>query len=334
MDSSKGAALQIQFLNRIKSILGPDKSIAYELSELLEISTDSVYRRLRGETWLTTQEITKLCNHFNISFDIVSENTSGRATFQYSLLMDIDGYMAHWVNMLNDLKQIASAEKKQITYAAVDIPIFHHFNYPELASFKLFYWMREVMNSPMLKDSAFELDWILPELIARSQEIYTTFCQIPSVEIWTDSTVNSLLKQIEYYWEMGLFKTRDLALVVVSRAIEELETISKQAELCSKTHELVTNAQSFQFYQSDIEIGNNSIYVQQNSATSVYMGFLTFNTMVTSNPSFCHETEVWLTNITRKSTLLSGIAQKQRYQFFRDTIKRFETLRNKIQEGN
>jgi hypothetical protein len=333
MTQSKGTSLQIQFLNRIKTILSPDKSIAYELSELLGISTDSVYRRLRGETWLTTEEISVLCHHFNISFDIVSESTTGRATFQYSLLMDVDGYMAHWVNMLNDLKQIAAANKKQIVYAAVDIPVFHHFNYPELASFKLFYWMREVMNAPMLKDSVFELDWILPELIARSREIYTTYCQIPSVEIWTDSTVNSLLKQLEYYWEMGLFKNRELALLVVDRAIEEFEVISKQAELGSKTPDQLATGPNFQFYHSDIEIGNNCVYVQQNESTSVYMGFLTFNTMVTTNPAFCHETDLWLTNIMRKSTLISGIAQKQRYQFFRNIARRFETLRAQIQEN-
>lgn len=333
MEQNKVISLQIQFLNRIKTILGPDKSMVYELSELLGISTDSIYRRLRGETWLTMEEIAIICQHYNLSFDIISENTLGRSTFQYSLMKDVDGYMAHWVSVLNILKQLAASSEKQIIYAAVDIPVFHHFNYPELASFKLFYWMREVVNEPMLKDSVFDLDWIYPELIEQSKEIYTTYCQIPSVEIWTDSTANSLLKQIEYYWDMGLFANKELALTIINRSIEEIELINKQAERSSKKDNETITEEDFKFYQCDIEVGNNSVYVKNDNIEAVYMGFLTFNTMATFNESFCKETFVWLSNLTRKSTLLSGIAQKQRYQFFKSIVKRFEILRDRILEA-
>jgi hypothetical protein len=333
MEEKKVIAIQLAFLNRIKNILGPGKSLVFELSELLGISTDSVYRRLRGETWLTTEEIAVLCKHFNLSFDIVSENLSGKTTFQYSLIKDVESYIAHWESTLNILRQIAAATDKQITYGAVDIPIFHHFNFPELASFKLFYWMREVVNEPMLKDSVFNLDWIYPELLERSREIYTTYCQIPSVEIWTDSTVNSLLKQIEYYWEMGLFADKALAITVIDRAIEEIEHIHNQAENCQKRIDENHKGEELKFYMSDIELGNNCVYVKTDNTESVYMGFLTFNTMVTNNEQFCKESLAWLSNITRKSTLLSGIAQKQRYQFFKGIVKRFESLKSKIEES-
>ena len=332
MEQNKVATLQIQFLNRIKSVIDSDKSIVFELSELLGVSTDSIYRRLRGETWLTIEEISILCKNYNLNFDIITESTSDRANFQYSLMKNVEEYMAHWISVLNILKQIESGSEKQIIYAAIDIPIFYHFNYPELASFKLFYWMREVVNEPILKDVLFDLEWIEPKLIEQRKEIYTTYCQIPSVEIWTDSTANSLLKQIEYYWDMGLFANKELALKIIDRSIEELELINKQAELCTKKINEPTREENFKFYQCDIEVGNNSVYVKTDNIEAVYMGILTFNTMVTSNEAFCKTTHEWLSNITRKSTLLSGIAQKQRYQFFKNITKRFELLKNRILE--
>jgi len=333
MTGKSETTLQANFLNRIKIILGPDKSLVYELAELLGVSTDSIYRRLRGETLLTIDEIALLCKRFNISFDILSGNTSGLVTFQFSLLKDVEGYLAHWNYMLNDMKQIAAAEKKQVIYAAVDIPLFHHFKFPELATFKLFYWMKEVMNEPSLKDKSFNPDWLIPELLQISKEIYSTYCEIPAIEIWTESTVNSMLKQIEYYWETGQFASKELALLIVDKAIDEIETIIKQAENCSKTDKPSdpgSEKLNFQIYQSDIEIGNNCVYTIRDNFSAVYMGFLTFNTMATNNEIYCRETEVWLTNITKKSTLISGIAQKQRYQFFRKIIQRYEALKLNI----
>lgn len=330
METHASLNLQIRFLNRIKHILGSDKSLAYELSDILQLSTDSVYRRLRGETKLTTEEIALLCQHFNISFDVMAENTQGKVTFQYSTLIDVDGYIAYWVNMLNNLKQIASASEKQIIYASVDIPIFHHFNYPELTSFKLFYWLREVMNDPMLANSKFDLDWMLPELVDQIREIYTVYTTIPSTEIWTESTVISLVKQIEYYWDTDLFKDKELALKVIDRSIEELETIFKQAGKGSKLGANNTHSVNYKFYLSDIEIGNNCAYAVFDNEAAVYMGLLTFNTMVTNNKAFCNETDAWMAIIIRKSTLLSGVAEKQRYQFSKTAIKHFEVLRNKV----
>ena len=62
----------------------PDKySLVYELSELLGISTDSVYRRLRSETLMDITEIQKICLHYNISFDsICGCEDSGLVSFQ------------------------------------------------------------------------------------------------------------------------------------------------------------------------------------------------------------------------------------------------------------
>ena len=44
-------------------------SLADELAELLEISADSAYRRIRGEKPISVFEVQKLCNAYRFSFD-------------------------------------------------------------------------------------------------------------------------------------------------------------------------------------------------------------------------------------------------------------------------
>jgi hypothetical protein len=40
------------------------------------------------------------------------------------------------------------------------------------------------------------------------------------------------------------------------------------------------------------------------------------NSLATANPQFCEETEHWLKNLEKKSTLISGVSEKLRYKFF------------------
>jgi hypothetical protein len=77
-------------------------------------------------------------------------------------------------------------------------------------------------------------------------------------------------------------------------------------------------------------IGNNSILANIGSTKIAYVSNNTFNMMSTTSADFVHENELWLNNLLKKSTLISGVAEKQRNQFFRVLRDKVETLRQKI----
>ncbi len=75
-------------------------------------------------------------------------------------------------------------------------------------------------------------------------------------------------------------------------------------------------------------IGNNCILVTTGEIKGAYLSFHTFNAMFTSNANFCNETDLWLKNLIRKSNLISGVAEKQRYRYFKrvdDSLKKLIT---------
>ena len=57
------------FFAHIKGLLPPHISFVDEIAEILEISNDSAYRRIRGEKPIALEEIKKLCVKFKISLD-------------------------------------------------------------------------------------------------------------------------------------------------------------------------------------------------------------------------------------------------------------------------
>jgi hypothetical protein len=59
--------LQRQFFERIKLRVAPHLNMVDEIGELLSIGSDSVYRRMRGDTALTLEEAIQLANKFHNS---------------------------------------------------------------------------------------------------------------------------------------------------------------------------------------------------------------------------------------------------------------------------
>ena len=57
------------FFNHIKSKLPLHLSFVDEVAELLNISNDSAYRRIRGEKPIGLDEVQILCNKYKVSLD-------------------------------------------------------------------------------------------------------------------------------------------------------------------------------------------------------------------------------------------------------------------------
>src|SRR6476661_7613444 len=75
--------LQQQLFGYIKN-LQPHLSLADELCDLLDISHDSAYRRIRGEKPLSLSELKVICEKYNIALDQVLQLNSGTVVFRSS----------------------------------------------------------------------------------------------------------------------------------------------------------------------------------------------------------------------------------------------------------
>ena len=66
--------IQNHFINRFKEVLPSGVGLAEEMADLLQVSTDSAYRRIRGETELTIEEVYKISKKYALSIDDVFSN--------------------------------------------------------------------------------------------------------------------------------------------------------------------------------------------------------------------------------------------------------------------
>ena len=64
------------------------------VSDILHVSSDSAYRRIRGETPLVLGEVRQLCNHFNLSLDQLLNVKTGSVLFQDNISTHYEPWQA------------------------------------------------------------------------------------------------------------------------------------------------------------------------------------------------------------------------------------------------
>ena len=327
-------AMQQRLLGLVQDLI-PDKySLVFELSELLGVSTDSIYRRMRGETLLDINEIQKICLHYNISFDsICGTEQTGLVSFQYQPVIELSDFKKWMQTIASNLKALQNRKDAHIIYAAIDIPIFHNFRFPLVSFFKTLYWLKSITNHPDYQHIKFSRDNVSPEFVSTGKAMHELYGSVPSTEIWTDLITYSLLRQIDYYWDSGEFATKDDALALCDEVEQEFEYLQNIAANGSKNPEkkkIPGEPTNFQLYDCDIEIASNCILVINGEQKTVYLSTQTFNIIMTSNTLFTNETHRWLNTLIKKSTLISEVGGKQRSLFFREAFDKITQLKQKI----
>ena len=322
-------SIQNYFIEKLKEVLPPTVSLADEMADVLNVSTDSAYRRIRGETELTIEEIYKLTKKYTISVDEVFGNQSNTVTFSYTKLTDSEtNFEAYLLRLCEHLKAINKFETKKIMYVAEEIPIFYSFFSKKLTEFKLFYWQRSVLNIPTYQQQKFNWGIVPASLIEIANQSFKEYLTIPSTEIWTVETVQTGLKQIRFYFESGII-TAVHALELLKDYRCMIEVVQQNSADARKNKSDKT--ETYFLYNSEVMLGTNCIYVQMGNSNYSYISFNTMNSLTTNNPQFCEETEHWLKNLEKKSTLISGVSEKQRYQFFNQLFKAIDDCILKIE---
>lgn len=325
--------LQVQnhFITKLKEVMPQGIGLAEEIADVLDVSIDSAYRRIRGETELTIEEVYKLTRKHAISVDEVFSNQSGTVTFAYTKLTDcVNNFEEYLKRVLTQLKELNKFEAKKLYYVAEEIPMFYSFYSRKLTEFKLFYWQRSVLNISEYQQQKFEYGFVPEKLIDIAHQSFKEYLSIPSVEIWTVETVLTGLRQIKFYFDSGIVQ-QEHALELLHEYRNMIELVQKNAESGRKN--ISDKTETYSLYNSEVVLGTNCIYILMGDTRYSYISFNSMNSLTTNNPEFCEETEHWVRNLEKKSTLISGVSEKQRYQFFSSMYKNIDTCIEKIRSS-
>lgn len=324
---------QEKLVSIIKEQVPQNVSLPMELSQLLGISPDSAYRRLRCETAFSLDETVVVCRHFEVPLESLNELVASIVSFRFNPLgKDRTEFLGYLKNFLGQISTIAHFEDREVFYAAEDIPLFHLYSLKRLTSFKFFYWQKTILSFELLQNQKFSEEVGDNEMIEMAQKAAQFYAEVPSTEIWTEETISSTLKQIKFYWEAGMFENMDQALLLLEELRLLVRNLHRQCDLGLKIRPggAVTST-PFVCYHSDLMIGNNCVLVKTNGKNTSFLGYNTFNFMSTGNRNFNSQNQQWMENLISKSTQISSTAEKLRNQFFKGLNRKIDEIQRFIE---
>lgn len=324
---------QRQFMDLLKNSVPAHIKLAEEISQLLNISADSAYRRIRCETDISISEAVEICKFFDLPLDRIIPEGSSAVTFQINRFNNEFASFENYLNnLIHDLEFITRFEDGEVYYAAEDLPVFYNFYFPKLAKFKIAYWMKSIQNSEDLQGLKIE-DIELPESFhPKAMRIGELFLKLKSTDLWHEDTIKSVLRQISFYWDAGFFREKQTVLDV----LDELENLIDMVEIQATAGKKIIYSKKqhtgseYVFYISDLMIGNNCVILKAGERVTTYLGYNTFNFMHTNGHIFNEQASEWMQNLISKSTLVSQVGEKIRNQFFRQNFQFIADLRTQI----
>ncbi|MBV6647991.1 MAG: hypothetical protein KI790_21195, partial [Cyclobacteriaceae bacterium] len=308
------ADLQSEFFQKIKDLRGGNGAIVDEIAELLSVSNDSAYRRLRGETALTLWEIKELCGHYKISLDKFFGVKSDAIIFNYNWLkpedFDYKIYLQHFLAALESLH----GDCEMIFYAK-DFPIFYNFLFPEISEFKGLFWQKTVLQNPVYKKTKFDLSNLDNDIQQLGNQIFKKYAEVPSSELWSDEVLNSAIRQIEFYHESGFMASDQETEVLLDRLAELVDHFQYQAEAGAKLMPHQSSPfieDNLKLFYNEVIIGDNTLLVRQDERKSIYLAHNIISSLSTGDQEFCEHSWEIQQNLMNRSSLISSSSERER----------------------
>ena len=320
---------QHSLFQHIRSVLPANLSLADELADILDISMDSAYRRIRGEKAMDIEELASVCRHFKISIDQVLNLNTNNTVFSGAYIEPGKFDVMEWMDMqLKLMQQMVSFKDKEVYYFSKDIPVWYLYMFPNLAAFKIFAWMKTLLDYKPLQGKKFSLKEVLPEYAEKSNQIARACCQLPTYEIMNVENIHITLRHISYFRDTGQFAT-DQDMQEVIHDLEKL--VSHMESICAAGKKYMPGLQPHstsafcKVYINEVTVGDNSVLYIFNGKKFGLNTFSILNMMTTQDERYCDYQHRFLQNIIQKSTLISEAGERERTIFFNE-------MRGKIEE--
>lgn len=323
---------QKELFGHIKNSLPQHLSMVDEIAEMLNLSYDSVYRRIRGEKPLALDELKLLCEKFNLSLDRILQLKSD------SILFDAPGmngnaveFIVHINGILQQFNYFNSFKDKEMFYLCKDSTIWNFYLFPEIGAFKTFFWSKTINDNPALSNKAFSYEeYPYSDCFEIGQKVLREFNKIPCVELWNLESMNSTINQIAYYRDAGNFKRPedfDLVLGSFHQMIDHLQLQAEKGVKFMPGDGAAGYKAPIQFYVNELILGNNTMAMRLDNTMLSMVTYSVFHYLFTRDPRFADKVMGSFNTLMSRSTLISKVGEKDRNRFFNTIREKVNSLK-------
>ena len=298
-------------LKEIRKHLAKETSLIEVISSILNISYDAAHRRVSMKSKFSIDETILLCNYFNIGMDSVFGNCANvlfNKTMEVQSLEDLVLYFKESVEHLKEFKNSSAT----LYYSAKDIPLFYTIGGTLLSKFKLYVWLNLLLGKENIKPfEYFQINKQLQEYTFELKEIYRN---VTINEIWNDTTINSSIQQIFYFFESGLLTSENA--IYLYKDIQSI--LNSLEEKCSK------NPSDYHLYYNELLILNNNVLISNTTKSKLFVPYTMLGYFITNDLNTTKNAAFFIQNQLKNSKSLNLSGTRDRKLFFNKAHQKVE----------
>lgn len=306
-------------LATIRTLIPKSISLNDEIAKILDISYDAAHRRISLKSKFSIEETIQLCKHYKISMDTLfcdKNHLIMEKTKKIETLYDFKNYF----ETTNAIVSTINPNETTIFYAAKDIPMNYAVSGTLFSKFKFFIWYN-LLNKE--ETSSFEQFAFVETVVNENNYLKNFFERAKRIEIWNDTTINSSLQQVTYFFEAGLLNYPN-ALHIIKDIKEIITEIERKCE---------SNADNFQLYFNELLILNNTALFSSKNKSAFFLPYNALGYFVTSDKKTCKEQQDYISNQLTNSKSMNQSGKKDRKIFFNKMYQKIEFHIHKIENS-
>jgi len=299
-------------LKTIRKQLPKSTSMNDELATVLNISYDAAHRRISCKSKFSIDETLLLANHYNISLDSLffsKEKVIVEKTVEISTLADMLKYFKSSAEKIGKLTNLPNTT---LYYSAKDIPLFYFMDGTILSKFKAYVWLN-LLNSDQHKVT-FENFVIDESFLEHMQKLKKIYESVHVKELWNDTTINSSLQQILYFYESGLlnFKSANALYKDLKRILKVIQEKSTRAN------------SDYSIYYNELILLNNNVLFQSEEKLTLFVPYTLLGYFITDNEDSCKNVQQFFNQQIQNSKSLNQSGIRDQNQFFNKAIRKVD----------
>ncbi|MHC8950150.1 hypothetical protein [Sphingobacterium hungaricum] len=295
-----------------------NNSLIELVSAVLDISYDASHRRISMKSKFSIDEAVLLVQHFGISMDTVfqeEESVLVKKTKEIRSFQDLSNYLESSIRSLNEYP---ATKETSVYYSAKDIPLFYTINTNLLSKFKLFVWLNLLeFNRESQSFESFELK---APTLENSLKLKAFYSDVDRHEIWNDTTINSTLQQIVYFFQSGLLSSENAKALC-----ESMKELIFEIE-----NQCVPKNDQYHLYYHELLILNNNVLVADANQKSLFVPYTMLGYFITKDTDTCTNAFDFFQHQLKNSKLLNKAGTRDKKIFFNRAYQKIDFYKNQI----
>lgn len=172
------------------------------------------------------------------------------------------------------------------------------------------------------------------ELIRKILKLYN---KIPTTEIWNLEGINTTLRQIDLYQEMGYISHPEDCYLIYQQLLEMVDHIEKQAEIGRKFNPAIGlehDSAPYELLVNEFVLGDNTFMAELDDIKITYLNHSVLYFIGSMDPKLNSAMFESLNNLIKKSTMISTVGEKERIRFFKKLKLKIHTGMQRLNRSN